>query len=66
MKIKFKFYLKSGKVFDTIDEVKEDRLTNIIRVCKTCMREGVEGQITFSDCCVRMSDVSVMEWEVLE
>ena len=63
--IKFKFHLVNGKVFECFEELNEKQFRQIVNTCKLSMREGAEGVISFTDCAVRLSEVAVVEWEVL-
>lgn len=63
MKFKFVFHLKSGKTFECIEELSVEQFKQIVNTCTTSMREGVEGVLGFSDCCVRLSECVVVEWE---
>lgn len=64
--IKFKFILKSGKTFECIEEISGDEFMKMVGVIGTSMREGVDGVVTFADCCVRLSECAVVEWEAME
>ena len=64
--VKFKFYLKSGGVFECVEHLSEGKFVEIIKVVKTSMTEGIDASVCFEDCCVRLSDCSVIEWEILE
>lgn len=63
--IKFKFHLVNGKVFECFEELSENQFRQIVDTCKTSMREGVDGVLSFTDCALRLSEVAVVEWEVL-
>ena len=63
--VKFVFHLKSGKLFECLEELSIKQFKQMVNVCKTAMRDGVEGVLSFSDCAVRLSEVAVAEWEVL-
>lgn len=64
--VKYVFHLKSGKTFECIEKLTPAELLKAIDIIKTSMREGVDGMILFEDCCVRLSDCAVVEWEVLD
>lgn len=64
-KIKFTFYLKSGKTFECIEELSVEQFLKSVEVCKVSMREGADAMLQFEDCCVRLSECAVVEWEVL-
>ena len=61
--IKFKFILKSGAKFECTEELKAEQFLKVVETVKNCMRDGIEGIVRFDDCCVRLSDCSVVEWE---
>lgn len=62
--VKFVFHLKSGKTFLCIEELSAEQFVKSVDTCKTAMREGVDGMLCFEDCCVRLSECAVVEWEV--
>ena len=64
--VKFIFHLKNGKTFECIEELNTEQFLKTASVIKTAMRDGVNGMICFDDCCVRLSECAVVEWEVLE
>ena len=66
MNIKFKFYLKSGKVFECIEELSAEQFKQIVDTCHITFRDNNSGVLRFEDCCVRLSECAVIEWEVLE
>lgn len=63
--IKFIFHLKSGKVFECVEELNDRMFLQVVDTVKTTFREGVNGSLQFGDCCIRLSECSVVEWEVL-
>lgn len=63
--IKFKFHLKNGKVFECVEEIDDKTLQGIVEICKTAMEGDISGFLRFPDCVIRLSDVSVVEWEEL-
>lgn len=65
MLIKFKFYLRSGKEFECIEEIDASTFVRTISVIKQSMREGIDGMLCFNDCCVRLAECAVVEWEEL-
>ena len=64
--VKFVFHLKSGKTFECIEELTVEQFRKSVETVKTSMREGVSGVLQFEDCCVRLAECAVVEWEVLE
>ena len=64
--VKFVFHLKSGKVFECIEELSSKQFLKAIEIIKTAFREGVSGMLQFEDCCIRLAECAVVEWEVLE
>ena len=64
--VKFVFHLKSGKLFECIEELSIEQFRKAVNTLNTSMKEGVNGVLCFEDCCVRLSEVAVVEWEVLE
>lgn len=64
--VKFIFYLKSGKTFETITTTDRDELLIITSFIKKCLSEDTPGSVKLGDCVVRLSDVSVADWEELE
>lgn len=66
MRLKFTFYLKSGKVFDTIvEDLTAEQFNVIIRTVKTSFKEGVSACLTLNYCVVNLSECAVVDWEVL-
>ena len=63
--IKFVFHLKSGNTFECIEDLNEVVFLQMVGTVKESFKEGVEGVLMFSDCCVRLSECAVVEWEVL-
>ena len=64
--VKFIFHLKSGKTFECIEELSVEQFLKTVSVIKTSMRDGRDGMLCFEDCCVRISECAVVEWEVLD
>ena len=64
--VKFRFHLKSGKTFECLEELSSAEFLKTVAVVKTSMREGVDAMLCFEDCCVRLSECAVVEWEVLK
>ena len=64
--VKFVFHLKSGKTFECIEELTTEQFMKTVNVVKTSMREGVDAMLCFEDCCVRLAECAVVEWEVLD
>lgn len=64
--IKFVFHLKSGKTFECIESLSANQFLEAVKTCKESMREGIDGILCFEDCCVRLSECAVVEWEDLE
>lgn len=63
--VKFIFHLKSGKTFECIEELTAEQFNKVVNIVKSSMKDGIDGMICFSDCCVRLSECAVAEWEVL-
>ena len=63
--VKFRFHLKSGKYFDSINSMSEEQYINAVALCKRGMNEG-RGSLVLDDCCVQLSECAVVEWEVLD
>ena len=61
--IKFTFHLKNGKTFECIEELSAENFIKAVDIVKTSMKEGVDGVLCFEDCCVRLSECTVVEWE---
>lgn len=66
VKAKFVFHLKSGKTFECVEELDEGKFLQVVDTIKTSMRDGAEGVVFFIDCCVRLSECAVVEWEVFD
>lgn len=66
MKIKFIFHLKNGKVFECFEELDPEKFVKVVNTVQTSMKEGCNGMLCFEDCCVRLSECAVVEWEVLD
>ena len=64
-KIKFTFHLNSGKVFECVEELSDKIFIQMVETIRTTFREGLSGVLTFEDCCVRLSECAVVDWEVL-
>ena len=64
--VKFRFHLKSGKTFECIEELTTEQFLKSVDIVKISMREGVDGMLQFEDCCVRLAECAVVEWEVLD
>ena len=64
--VKFTFYLKNGKTFECVEELNSEQFLKITNVCKQGMRDDNSGMICFEDCCIRLSEVAIAEWEVLD
>lgn len=65
-KFKFKFHFKNGKTFECIEELESEMAVSMVSTCKSSFRDNIDAVLCFEDCCVRLSDCSVVEWEVLE
>ena len=65
LSVKFIFHLKSGKVFECVEELNESQMSHMVTTVNTTFREGVNGSLKFVDCCIRLSECCVVEWEVL-
>lgn len=66
MTIKFTFYLKSGKVFDSIVVLTVDEFSSIINTVKTAMTQNLAGSISLGTSLVRLSECAVVDWEELD
>ena len=66
MTIKFTFYLKSGKVFDSIVVLTADEFSSIINTVKTAMTQNLAGSISLGTSLVRLSECAVVDWEELD
>ena len=66
MTIKFTFYLKSGKVFDSIVVLTADKFSSMINTVKTAMTQNLAGSISLGTSLVRLSECDVVDWEVLD
>ena len=64
--VKFIFILKNGKAFECLEELSAEQFLEAVNTLKISMREGVNGMLQVEDCCVRLSEVAVAEWEVLD
>ena len=65
MTIKFTFYLKSGKVFDSIVGLTEKQFMSIINTVKTAMTQNLAGSVSLGTSLVRLSECAVVDWEEL-
>ena len=63
--VKFVFHLKSGKTFECVEELSAEQFLQTVEVCKEAFKQNRDGVLMFEDCCVRLSDCAVVEWEVL-
>lgn len=66
MPIKFTFYLKSGKVFDSIVVLTADEFSSIVNTVKTAMTQNLAGSISLGTSLVRLSECAVVDWEELD
>lgn len=66
MTIKFTFYLKSGKVFDSIVVLTVEEFSSIVNTVKTAMTQNLAGSISLGTSLVRLSECAVVDWEVLD
>lgn len=66
MTIKFTFYLKSGKVFDSIVVLTVEEFSSIVNTVKTAMTQNLAGSISLGTSLVRLSECDVVDWEVLD
>lgn len=66
MTIKFTFYLKSGKVFDSVVVLTADEFKSIINTVKTAMTQNLAGSISLGTSLVRLSECAVVDWEELD
>lgn len=63
--VKFTFHLKNGNIFSCIEEVDNDMFEKFVTTVSASMKEDISAMVIFSDCCIRLSDCSVVEWEEL-
>ena len=66
MTIKFTFYLKSGKVFDSIVVLTVDEFRSIINTVKTAMTQNIAGSVSLGTSIIRLSECAVVDWEELD
>lgn len=66
MTVKFTFYLKNGRVFDTVEVLTKEQLNSIINTVNLAMQEDLSARILFSSSVVRVSECAVVEWEELD
>ena len=66
MTIKFTFYLKSGKVFDSVVVLTADEFSSIINTVKTAMTQNLAGSVSLGTSLVRSSECAVVDWEELD
>ena len=66
MTIKFTFYLKSGKVFDSVVVLTADEFSSIVNTVKTAMTQNLAGSISLGTSLVRLSECAVVDWEELD
>lgn len=66
MTIKFIFYLKSGKVFDSVVVLTADEFSSIINTVKTAMTQNLAGSVSLGTSLVRLSECAVVDWEELD
>lgn len=66
MTIKFTFYLKSGKVFDSVVVLTVEEFSSIVNTVKTAMTQNLAGSISLGTSLVRLSECDVVDWEVLD
>lgn len=66
MTIKFTFYLKSGKVFDSVAVLTADEFSSIINTVKTAMTQNLAGSVSLGTSLVRLSECAVVDWEELD
>ena len=66
MTIKFTFYLKSGKVFDSVAVLTADAFSSIINTVKTAMTQNLAGSVSLGTSLVRLSECAVVDWEELD
>lgn len=66
MTIKFTFYLKSGKVFDSIVVLTVEEFSSIVNTVKTAMTQNLAGSVSLGTSLVRLSECAVVDWEVLD
>lgn len=61
--VKFTFHLKSGKTFECFEELSAKEFLKAVEVVNVSMRDGREAVLRFEDCCIRLSECAVVEWE---
>lgn len=66
MTIKFTFYLKSGKVFDSVVVLTVNEFSSIISTVKTAMTQNLAGSVSLGTSIVRLSECAVVDWEELD
>lgn len=66
MTIKFTFYLKSGKVFDSIVVLTAEEFSSIINAVNTAMTQNLAGSVSLGTSIVRLSECAVVDWEELD
>ena len=65
MNMKFTFHLKNGKTFECVEKQTAEELQKTIEVIKLSMRDGINAYVSFDNCCVRIAECAVVEWEEL-
>lgn len=64
--MKFKFHLKNGVVFEHYaEDLTEEEFFRVVDTVKRSFLKNTDAVITINDCIIRVSDCSVVEWEVL-
>ena len=66
LKVKFIFYLKSGKVFDTVVEMTQEEFLSIVDIIKESFSKEGKGYICLVTCLVNLNECAVVDWEELK
>lgn len=66
MTIKFTFYLKSGKVFDSVVVLTVDEFSSIINTVNVAMTQNIAGSVSLGTSIIRLSECAVVDWEELD
>lgn len=66
MSIKWTFYLKSGKVFDTVCVMTQEAFLQIVNTIANTFKNGGSGYLTLDTCVIAIGECAVVDWEVLD
>ena len=61
MTIKFTFYLKSGKVFDSVVVLTADVFSSIINTVNVAMTQNIAGSVSLGTSIIRLSECAVVD-----